>query len=197
MVDHWDRPGWTNTTRAYYWLLTVTSQQLRDQARYCQEQVRHLGLDEIAQDGLHLTMGRVGLREEIELPTLRDLATAASHDAPPAADIHAIPLTASPGAIRYSIAPWTPLTELYTHLSSAALQVGLPSRDDPDRFRPHIGIAYSNKHRPADEVREAIEPLRALPVVPVRVEHVHLVELRREPGAYRWNAIHAVPLRAQ
>ncbi|MFC8147968.1 2'-5' RNA ligase family protein, partial [Streptomyces paradoxus] len=22
MVDHWDRPGWTAQTRAYYWMLT-------------------------------------------------------------------------------------------------------------------------------------------------------------------------------
>jgi hypothetical protein len=52
MVNHWDRPGWTDTTRAYYWMLTFPdAQALISQARHCQQELRHLGFDEIDEDG--------------------------------------------------------------------------------------------------------------------------------------------------
>jgi hypothetical protein len=53
-------------------------------------------------------------------------------------------------------------------------------------FRPHVGIAYSNRTMPASPLRAVIEPLRRLSPVQVTARSAHLVILRREDHAYRW-----------
>ncbi|WP_226962453.1 hypothetical protein [Streptomyces sp. C8S0] len=65
MTNHWDRPGWTDETRAYYWLLTITDEAFVAHAQQCQRAVRDLGFDEIDQRRFHLTLGRIGLVEEV------------------------------------------------------------------------------------------------------------------------------------
>lgn len=108
--------------------------------------------------------------------------------------LRAVPLTASRGAIRYSVAPWTPIIELHAALGRAGADVGLPLKKPTSALRPHIGIGYSNRRMPANIVRDAVRPLRALDSVSVPVHRVQLVELRREGRAYRWDVTHELEL---
>ncbi|MFF3337826.1 2'-5' RNA ligase family protein [Streptomyces flavidovirens] len=196
MNNHWDRPGWTATTRAYYWMLTFPdAPALIDQARYCQSTLRHLGFDNIDDDGLHLTLGRIGRVEEVAAEQMDTLIAAVSERRLEAFTLQAIPLTASRGAIRYSIAPWTPVIQLHTALAAAGVESGLPPRKPTSILRPHLGIAYCNRPMPASVVRDVVRPLRELDAVEVPVQQVQLVELRRENRAYRWNVIHVLALR--
>ncbi len=195
MINHWKRPGWTATTRAYYWMLTFKhATALIDQARHCQEAVRNLRFDAIAEGGLHLTLGRVGLTTEVPADVLDRVVESAGARRLSAFRAHVLPLTASRGAIRYSVAPWTPLFDLHASLSEACAQAGVALGKPTLSLRPHIGIAYCNRAMDAHPVRDAILPLRRLPPVRVEIDRVEMVELRREEAAYRWGTVHQLPL---
>ncbi|OAR22204.1 hypothetical protein A8W25_29275 [Streptomyces sp. ERV7] len=197
MADHWERPGWSGDTQAYYWMLTIPEESpLVSHMRQCQQALAHFGFDNIAPDGLHLTLGRIGLVGEISGDRLDRLTAAAQQTVPERFTLRAIPLTASRGAIRYSVAPWMPILDLYQMLHQVGAHHGLPFRKPAAVFRPHLGIAYSNRTLPADGVRAALRTLRELDPVDIVVEQVHLVVLRREERAYRWNVartLHLMP----
>ncbi|EST26953.1 2'-5' RNA ligase family protein [Streptomyces roseochromogenus] len=196
MVNHWDRPGWTSRTRAYYWMLTFPETlALIRQARHCQRELQDLDFDAVDEDGFHLTLGRIGLIHEIAPHRLKHLAAIAREHVIHAFTLQAIPLTASRGAIRYSIAPWDPVLRLHATLAAAGSESGLPLDKPTASMRPHMGIAYCNRSMPARDVRAAIRPLRDLDPMHVDVHHVELVELRRERRAYRWQVVHSLSLR--
>ncbi|GAA3086036.1 hypothetical protein GCM10020000_85760 [Streptomyces olivoverticillatus] len=195
MTNHWDRPGWTNGQRAYYWLLTfpqVTS--LLSRARHCQDTLRHLGMDAVPDDGLHVTLTRIGSLDQVTPTDLDRLATVVQQRALAAFRLDAHPLAGSRGAIRFSLSPWTPLLHLHAALGASAQHVGLSGGKPTSVFRPHLGILYSNTQRAAGPVIEAVAELRDLPSVPLHVGTVDLVELRREGSAYRWNTLRTVKL---
>lgn len=77
MVDHWDRPGWTAQTRAYYWTLAFSAcPALAGLARRCQQHLAPLGLDPVPEDGLHITLTRVGFAVTLPLSSLDDVINA-------------------------------------------------------------------------------------------------------------------------
>ncbi|MER6548652.1 2'-5' RNA ligase family protein [Streptomyces sp. NPDC001250] len=196
MKDHWDRPGWTSSTRAYYWMLTFPdATPLIDHAGRCQKELRHLAFDDIDADGLHLTLGRIGRVDEIDSRHLDRLVAEAHERRPEDFTLRAVPMTASRGAIRYSVAPWTPVIQLHAALSVAGSESGIPARKPTSVLRPHLGIAYCNRPISAETVRDAIRPLREREAVDVPVRRVQLVELRREDRAYRWQVIQSLELR--
>ncbi|GHE11349.1 2'-5' RNA ligase family protein [Streptomyces alanosinicus] len=196
MQDHWDRPGWTPSTRAYYWMLTFPdATSLIDHASQCQKELRHLAFDDIDADGLHLTLGRIGRIDEIDSEDVDRLVAEAYERRPECFTLRVVPLTASRGAIRYSVAPWTPVLQLHEGLSAAGAESGIPPRKPTSLLRPHVGIAYCNRPISAGIVRDAVRPLRELETVDVAVQNVRLVELRREGPAYRWQVIHSLELR--
>lgn len=195
MRDHWQRAGWSPGTRAYYWLLSITDRAFTDQAAHCQDAVRGLGaLDLISPSDFHATLGRIGLVDAVREDQLDRLVQVVRADPPQAFPLTAMPLTGSRGALRYSVAPWTPVVDLHGRLVAASDAVGLPTMKPSSRLRPHIGIGYVNRLLPAGPVRDAVEPLRALPAVHLLIDRIDLVELRREPAAYKWRVIHTIQL---
>ncbi|MBM7055451.1 MULTISPECIES: 2'-5' RNA ligase family protein [Streptomyces] len=195
MSNHWDRAGWTPSTRAYYWMLSFPADSaLAEHARHCQDKIRNLNFDSIDADGLHLTLGRIGTTDDVSLEQLDTLLATTAAIPTGRFRLQAIPMTASRGAVRYSIAPWTPVLDLHSKLSATTAQCQLPLRKPTAVLRPHIGIAYCNRPTDACVVREAIRPLRDMDSVGVPVDHLELVELRREDRAYRWRTIDQLAL---
>ncbi|MET8816110.1 2'-5' RNA ligase family protein [Streptomyces sp. NPDC004549] len=193
-TNHWERPGWTPDTRAYYWLLTMPSTAFGDQIPQLQHAINHLPYDPIPDDGIHLTLGRVGTEDTTTRTALYALLNDARVDLPPAFTLTAVPITASRGAVRYSVAPWTPLLTLHAHLARVTAAHRLGPMAPTSRLRPHIGVAYSASTRPAADIHAALAPMRALPPVTLGVTAVALVAMRREPGAYRWDVVAELPL---
>ncbi|WP_345945079.1 2'-5' RNA ligase family protein [Streptomyces albus subsp. chlorinus] len=195
MSNHWDRRGWTPSTRAYYWMLGFPADSaLAEHAQQCQDEIRNLHFDPIDAGGLHLTLGRIGTIEDVSLGELNALLAAVAEMSTDRFRLQAVPMTASRGAVRYSIAPWTPVLDLHARLSAAGARCRLPLRKPTSVLRPHIGIAYCNRAADARMVRETIRPLRGMDCVSVPVDHLHLVEMRREDRAYRWRVIDQVNL---
>ncbi|NEA55333.1 2'-5' RNA ligase family protein [Streptomyces sp. SID13666] len=198
MNDHWDRPGWSASTRRYYWFLTTEhSPEIAQLAVQCQQPLPRHTFDRVPSDGLHVTIARIGDARQVDKQTLQDLADAARlrcHDVP-SFTLQAIPIAGSRGAVRMSLAPWEPLLALHEAVDTACTDIGVHEGRSPQDFRPHLGVAYCNRTMDAERVRERIQPLRALPPQVLDVREVHLVELRRENRAYRWDVAHTIPLR--
>lgn len=195
MVNHWERPGWRPETRAFYWMLIPDSEPFATQVLECQKALSHLRFDAVDRSNLHLTLGRIGDADTISQAALRNLGAAARDAVPASFDLAAVPLTASTGAVRYSVAPWDPILELHTALGAAGKSHGVTQDRSTASVRPHIGIAYCNRPILADAVRAALYPLRSLPPVLMRIDNVQLVELRRCGRSYTWTTIHRIPLR--
>lgn len=195
MVNHWERPGWRPGTRAFYWMLIPDSEPFIAQVLECQRTLSHLRFDAVGRANLHLTLGRIGDASTVSQAALRNLGAEARDVVPASFDLAAIPLTASTGAIRYSVAPWDPILELHAALGVAGKRHGVIQDRSVASLRPHIGIAYCNRPFSADAVRADLFPLRSLPPVLMRMCNVQLVELRRIGNSYIWTTIHRIPLR--
>ncbi|MEU6510541.1 2'-5' RNA ligase family protein [Streptomyces sp. NPDC046942] len=195
MTDHWARPGWSDGSRAYYWMLTFPDdQRLAALAGHCQEELAHLGLDPVPADGLHITLARVGKPDAVTPGQLDSLARQAEALLPSAFRIRAMPLAGSRGAVRLSLGPWEPLLRVHHALAGAGSGLGLTLKKPTSAFRPHLSLAYNNRRRPAAPVVEVVSGLRALPDVELSVRSVQLVEIRREGRTYRWDVQEDLPL---
>jgi len=198
MKNHWDRPGWTNARRVYYWMLRFPdARQLIRRAESCQEQLVALGMDPVPADGLHITMARIGETHEVTAVQLHGLVRRVEDSSPMRFRLLAHPLAGSRGALRFTLSPWAPLVELHDLLSTAGERSGLPGGKPTSVFRPHLGILYNNRDRPARPVIESVEPLRSLSAVALEVTSVELVELRRTTvpvAAYRWKVVGCIRL---
>ncbi|MEU7205474.1 2'-5' RNA ligase family protein [Streptomyces sp. NPDC045470] len=196
MANHWDRPGWGIRDRTYYWMLTFPAAPgLITETRVCQQHLARHGLDPVPEDGLHITMNRIGAVQDIARARVDELARQAVDLVGGPFEIQAHPLAGSPGAVRFTVTPWPALVRLHAALGHAAHATALPVRGRPTGlFRPHLGIFYCPADRPAAPVIESVAALRQRRPIPVQVESVELVALRREHRAYRWDVLHSVPL---
>ncbi len=199
MTNHWERPGWRPGRRSYHWLLAFDDEPaLAGLARRCQQALRHLPLDLVPLDSLHLTLVRVGFIDELT-PQRADVVAQAVVDrcgGLPVFPLAIGPLAGSRGAIRFSVTPWDGLVEIRRRLHAAAsdaLNGGRPA-GHVDSFRPHVSIAYCDRDLPAAPVVQAVAPLRRLAPVTVHVRALNLVVLRREGRAYHWHVHTTVPL---
>ena len=198
MTNHWARPGWDGNRRVYYWMLAFPDvSDLRAQAQHCQDELAHLGMDRVPDDGLHVTMTRIGDTDQVSNDQVRFLTDLAGQLPLESFRIIAHPMTGSRGAVRFTLSPWLPMVRLHAALSSIGHQAGVPGGKPTAAFRPHLGIMYNNRERPAAPVIDSVAGLRTLPAVILDVPSVELVELRRTSGtcpAYRWTVVQSVPL---
>lgn len=196
--DHWSRPGWPRGRRAYYWMLTFPdAPALLEQAQHCQNELAHLGMDPVPGDGLHVTMSQIGDTANVSKDQVRRLAELSGRMPLEQCRLLAHPLAGSRGAVRFSLSPWTPLLRLHAELHALGRRVGVPGGAATTSFRPHLGIQYNNRRRPAGPVIDSVARLRALPPVHLEITSVDLVELRQTTGpprAYCWTVVRTVPL---
>ncbi|MEU3936625.1 2'-5' RNA ligase family protein [Streptomyces sp. NPDC029044] len=139
-------------------------------------------------------LGRISDVDTVNDSLLFRLAEAVQASAPAAFTLSALPLTGSRGALRYSVAPWTPVIGLPQLLVAASASCGLPPMKSSSRLRPHIGIGYCGRPLPVGPVHDAVRSLRSLPPTAVLIDHVDLVEMRRESASYRWRVVQSVYL---
>lgn len=195
MGNHWARPGWSDSTRRLYWMITfVNEQTLIARAEQCQKALAPLGLDPIPPDGLHVTVLKIGEAAAVAPRNVDALADRVQLLGLPQLSLVAHPLAGSRGTVRFSVTPWAGLVILHAALTAAGRELGVPGGSSTARFRPHLGIAYNPTPRDARPVIETVAGLRQLAPVAVTVDAVDLVELRRDRSVYRWRVLHRVPL---
>jgi 2'-5' RNA ligase len=198
MVNHWERPGWHDGRRSYHWILSFgENAELSTMALNCFQACRGHAFDQVPLNALHLTIRRVGFTDQIDQETLSAIFTRAESLC---SGLGSFPLTVGPlaasrGAVRFSVAPWSSLFDIYDAVGAASQWVtGREALTARDSFRPHISIAYSRTRQEAPELRRSISQYRDLPPVVCKVSRIELVELRRESAAYRWDVVGGVDL---
>lgn len=192
MLCHWDRPHRTSI----HWILAIGEHpEAVALAKRCQEHLPTDGFDLIPSRWLHLTIRKLGDADELSAEDIEHAFTAAETavEAIEPFALTLIPLAGSPGAVRFTVAPWQPLLDLYDRL-----QAGRPGATGRamDVFRPHVGIAYSARQQPHGDALEATQ--RATHVetpVSVPVAEVLLVRMSRAAGWYEWNELARVRLK--
>jgi 2'-5' RNA ligase len=201
MVNHWDRPGWTDDRRSYHLMLTFeNAPEVRALAAACQSEFGDIeSLDLVPLDYLHVTIQGLGFTDEVSFAEIEDITAAiesrAAHLRPFGVQVG--PLAGSPGAVRLSVTPHEPVRAIHRMIAAtASRKPGVPAirTRSSDAYLPHASIAYSSSPAPAKPLIERVRSLRRLGFVSARIDSLHLVELRREPRAYRWNTIGSIAL---
>ncbi|WP_433621914.1 2'-5' RNA ligase family protein [Nocardia sp. CA-120079] len=195
--DHWTLKGWASGRSGYYWYLTFSDPALADLASECQVQLGTDTLDPVPLNSLHLTLLSIGNTDQVPDAELARLTHLAHQQLAgfKSFDLSVGPLAGSRSAVRFSVAPWEPLLDLHRSLRECTLTIRPSSRlTETSEFRPHLGIAYINKQQTANGLVDAVRQLRELAPVTVRVDNVHLVELRRDGRKYVWRDQAVIPL---
>jgi 2'-5' RNA ligase len=198
MVNHWSRPDWTEGRCSYHWLLSFRhAANVRQLAEQCQAQLDVQAFDLVPRDSLHVTLGQVGFTDEIDKATALAVANEAGPRCAELPPFHLTigPLAGSRGALRFTVAPWTPLLTLYDQLAAATSTVlGEQAVMDSRYFRPHLSIAYAHTDVPVTSLLPVLMQLRGLPTVSIEVASAVLVELRREGRVYHHDELVRLPL---
>lgn len=202
LADHWWwRPGWHPDRHYLTWYILFEHDETV--ARCVAEHQRHVDLpylDLIPTAGLHMTVQGVGFADEI---THTEAAEVADRAHQLCLDTTSFPLTIGPlagyeGGVFLRASPWAPIANLRERLCTAISDALGTSRvpNEPQRFKPHITVAYCHKAVPAAELIHRVWELRSLPPVEVAVRSVDLIELRREAHSYLWTSITSLCLRS-
>lgn len=185
LKSHWLRPF----TRSFYWMVTFDQdEKVAELARSCQENLRFPYLDHISDETLHLTLRRARYGDDVNLSSiLRDF----EHYRENLVNIGQFrlglfPLAGSPGAVRFSVFPWAPLTRVFDVLTSADKGRATASSN---LFRPHVGVAYVNESTLARPIVQQVANLRSLSPHWTTVKSIDLVDLWRSNNSYNWSKV--------
>jgi 2'-5' RNA ligase len=195
---HWERPGWTSGRSSYHWMLTFEDHPaVAAHVRRCQSVVPSVGYDLAAVDSVHLTIGRVAFTDDLSEAAAREVARSAcaAGSRPERFDMTFGPLTGSRGAVRFSVAPWSPLLAVhafFTGVTRSAL--GERCVMDTGSFRPHVSIAYAHTRMSAAAVAGRIDDWRGGVGPTVRADAIGLVRLERIGCSYRYRTLERVAL---
>lgn len=193
MVNHWDRPGWHDGRRSYHWILSFAGNtELSAMAQECYQACSSFDFDQVPLDALHLTVRRVGFTDEVDPSTLNAIADRVDSLCSGQGNYSLTvgPLAASRGAVRFSVAPWNFLFEIYDAVGSAVQwATGRTLPTALESFRPHVSIAYSRRCQEAAAIRRSVSKHHSLPLVVCKEPKLELVELRRDSAAYRWQVL--------
>lgn len=199
--DHWWwRPGW-RTGRRFY-AFHITFEDCTDLHRlagiYRQSLATADTITPVPDEWLHLTMQGIGFTDELGLSEVRHIGQQVAQQltAIPAFDVTFGDIVIADEAIAMPAAPAEPIRQLRTVVRNAIGQVLGTSRltEDPQRFRPHVSVAYIAANGPAGPYIEAAEAAQAEPVH-VPIDHVDLIEMHRDNRMYEWTTVAALPLR--
>ncbi|MCX4471947.1 hypothetical protein C5N14_26210 [Micromonospora sp. MW-13] len=195
----WWRPGWRVGRRFYAFHITFEyQQQLCDTATAYRTALAGMpSLTLIPDRWLHLTMQGVGFADELALDVVQDIADEARSllAALPAFQVEFGPIVVADEAI---LMPAEPAERIHglRHLTRQAIgrvlgpdEVG----EDPDRFRPHVSVAYLTAGGPALPYIEATSRAEIQPTH-VAIRQVDLIEMHRDHQMYEWRTVAALPL---
>lgn len=200
MRDHWWwRPGWRVGRSFYTWHVTFDDQPAAHQlaADYTPIFEDVPTLDPIPVRWLHLTMQGIGFTDEVDRADV-DAIVHAARDRCGELDPFTItlgPARVDPEALMLPVSPTEPIAHLRTTIRAAIADVwGLDNvPEDPDGFRPHVTLAYSNSAGSAAPISQRLRE-KVITSADITVHRVTLISLNRDRRTYQWTDVAAVEL---
>jgi 2'-5' RNA ligase len=190
----WWRPGWRPGRRFYALHITFAgSDELKRLAATYRQALADLPwLTFVPDRWLHLTVQGIGFADELGTAKLDDLVTVAQarlRDLPPFSLTFDSAVVADE-AIALPAEPPRPVRQLRSAIRAAIGQALGEQRvsEDPERFRPHVSVAYMEAPGVATPYVRAVrkaQPAAAL----VIVRQVDLIEMHRDDRMYEWTTV--------
>ena len=198
--DHWRwRPDWAAERACTFWYLTIPDGSVRLPA--LEEYVGALAgvpwLDAVPTRWWHLTLTEIGYADELDAGLLREVAAGVAE------------VVAGHRALRLGLGP---VVRFRTALALAAgpddglrtLQAAVRQRTQevlgadrpvmhPQRFRPHVSLAYVNRDVPGEDVDAVLAQAPAVDAG-VTLDRVTLAAVTRQDRHYRWRVADEVRL---
>ncbi len=192
--SHWAARPWApGETRLHWYLLPALEVPVRAAVADLQARLARPGLDLVPPEWLHAT-----IRSLRPVPDEhRDAMVDAVRAAVAATGIGPITATAAPlvvdeavvWALRGDAPEPDAIERLHTAVTTAVGPWRRTAADAP--FRPHVTVAYAAADLDGDALRTAM----GIPdPVTVRFDALHLLEVRQDGGAYRWEPSARLPL---
>jgi 2'-5' RNA ligase len=195
MRDHWWwRPGWWVGRSFYTWHVTFDDQPAVHQLAgdYAPMLEDLPTLDPIPVRWLHLTMQGIGFTDDVDRADV-DAIVAAARDR--CAELAPFTITLGPAqvdpeSLMLPVRPAEPVARLRSTIRAAIADVwgagNVP--EDPDDFRPHVSLAYSNAAGPAAPIAQRLTA-RLVTSAETTVRRATLIDLNRDHRVYQWNDI--------
>ncbi|WP_244927803.1 2'-5' RNA ligase family protein [Nocardioides sp. W7] len=201
-ADHWGwRPEWSDERACAFWYLTVPPDEVRAPGleRYCDALDAVPWLDTVPPRWWHLTLTEVGYVEDLGAGLLAEVSSAvrSAVGQPGPLRVELGPVVSFRTAIALVAGPDAALREVQAvarERTQAVLGADRPVVH-PTRFRPHVSLAYLNRHVPAAEVGARLAEAPAGPSSVV-VDRITLAEVTRRDRHYQWRVLDEVELAA-
>ncbi|MGK5522276.1 2'-5' RNA ligase family protein [Micromonospora sp. URMC 107] len=193
--DHWWwRPGWRVGRRFYAFHVTFENQpelyRLVDSYRSALAAAPTATL--IPDQWLHLTMQGIGFTDETSDATLAAIIEEAGKQLAqlPAVAVEFGEIVVADEAIVMPALPAEPVQRLRAATRTAIGHVVGEDQvpEDPNRYRPHVSVAYLTADGPAEPYVRAVQSIAPQPV-PVTIRHVDLIEMHRDQRMYVWQRV--------
>lgn len=195
MRDHWWwRPGWRVGRSFYTWHVTFDDQPAAHHlaADYAPVFEDVPTLDPIPVRWLHLTLQGVGFTDEVDRADVDAMVNAARDRCSELAPftITLGPARVDPEALILPVLPIEAIVRLRVTIRAAIADVwGLDNvPEDPDDFRPHVSLAYSNSAGSAAPITQRLR--KALVTsADITVRRVTLIDINRDRRMYQWTDV--------
>ncbi|MGH3855703.1 MAG: 2'-5' RNA ligase family protein [Pseudonocardiaceae bacterium] len=195
MRDHWWwRPGWRVGRSIYTWHVTFDDQPAAHQlaADYAPALAGLATLDPIPVRWLHLTMQGIGFTDEVDRADIEAIVDAARDRCAKLAPftITLGPARVDPEALMLPVRPPEPVACLRAAIRASIADVRGPDNvpEDPDDFRPHVSLAYSNAAGSAAPIAQRLTE-RPVTLAEITVRRATLIDLNRDHRAYQWTDV--------
>lgn len=191
MRDHW---CWRVGRSFYTWHVTFDDQSAAHQlaADYAPMLKDLPTLDPIPVRWLHLTMQGIGFTDEVDRADVDAIVTAARDRC---AELAPFTVTLGPARVdseglMLPVRPAEPVARMRTTLRAAIADVWGPDNvpEDPDDFRPHVSLTYSNAAGPAAPIAQQLTAQK-ITSAQITVRRATLIDLNRDHRVHQWTDI--------
>lgn len=198
--DHWWwRPGWHVGRRFYAFHITFggNDELLRMVAAYRQALAGLTPLTLVPDEWLHLTVQGIGFADERSPADIDRIARQATDVMASigAFDVEFGDIVVADEAIVLPAEPPNPILRL--RRTARAAIAGVLGQDqvteDPDRFRPHISVAYLAAEGQAAPYVNVLAANRPRPAR-VRIDRLDIIQMHRDNRMYEWTTVATIPL---
>lgn len=197
-VDHFKRhPHPDGSVDWNFNILLGGQPQVDEMAREYGKAFDHPGLyPPIPVQWLHMTILRVGYTTEY---TDAEMMAVAGQLKPNLAAMRVPELILGPWMIWSGnpvliVTPWDSVEPIFNAVMSAMTNVvGKKRQPHPERFIPHVALAYNRDY---DQEKEVHQKLWEYPVDPVsfRARNLSMIKQKQEPSYYSWEIVKDIPI---